>query len=209
MTTIREIGVPRVEGEVRGPEHPKIDKLTTGRRLVAALGIAALALTIANFVASAYLLRTVKELKALDARLEDMAGMEKRIRASLDVLNTGFQSKLDDLGREVHDQITELEDGVGQLHQSLVSQPNTASALEPAIEPEIPSALPPAEPAVEETQAAAPDGRQESAADDTPVAAVEAPPKPRKPKAPPASRVGSAYQRIETPDGKVYYRRVQ
>ena len=73
----------------------------------------------ANFVASSYLLRTVSDLRALDARLQDMAGMEKRIRGSLDVLNTGFQSKLDDLGREVHDQITELEDGVGQLHRRL------------------------------------------------------------------------------------------
>jgi hypothetical protein len=209
MTTIRDIGVPRVEGETRDSGQQKLDKARTGRRFVVALGISALVLTVGNFVASSYLLRTVKDLRALDARLQDMAGMEKRIRASLDVLNTGFQTKLDDLGREVHDQIIELEDGVGKLHQRLDQQTSTAAAFpEPAIEPEAsPATLPPAEPASDEAKASAPAGKDDAAADDTPVAAVEAP-KPRKPKPAPVSRVGSAYQRIETPDGKVYYRRI-
>src|SRR5262245_16496623 len=100
MTTIRNPRIPMVEVEARGQEPRKLDKATTGRRLLVALGISALVLTAANLVASAYLLKTVSDLNALDTRLQDMAGMEKRIRASLDVTNTGFQSKLDEVGRD-------------------------------------------------------------------------------------------------------------
>ena len=42
MTTIRDLGVPRVEGEARKPELRALDKAMTGRRLVVLLGISAL-----------------------------------------------------------------------------------------------------------------------------------------------------------------------
>ena len=129
MTTIRDPLVPKVEGEVRKDEFRKLDKVMTGRRLVVLLGVSALVLTAANLVASTYLLGTVRELRALDAKLEDMAGLEKRIKASLDVVNTGFQAKLDDLDRSIYDQITVLEDGVGQIHRRLDQQAVGAAAL--------------------------------------------------------------------------------
>jgi hypothetical protein len=214
MTTIRDPGVPAVEGEARGHELRKLDKATTGRRLVIVLGVSALVLTVANLVASGYLLQTVSNLRALDQRLQDMAGMEKRIKASLEVANTGFQSKLDELGVNLQDQITGLEDGVGQVQRRLDQQASTAAALpEPAPQPTTVHA-PPSEAAIDEAEAsaAATQGSAAAVAEapapaDEPVAAID-PPKPRKPSAPPVSKVQSAYQRIESPDGKVYYRRI-
>ena len=209
MTTIRDPLVPKVEGEVRKDEFRKLDKVMTGRRLVVLLGVSALVLTAANLVASTYLLGTVREFRALDAKLEDMAGLEKRIKASLDVVNTGFQAKLDDLDRSIYDQITVLEDGVGQIHRRLDQQAVGAAALpEPAQAPE-PTivAAPPSGPAAEESVPGEADAAGPVADSDLPVASTERP-KPRKPAPRPVSKVGSAYERIATPDGKVYYRRI-
>ena len=204
MTTIRDPLIPKVEGEVRRDEFRKLDRVMTGRRLVVLLGVSALVLTAVNLVASTYLLRTMSELRSLDAKLEDMAGLEKRFKASLDIVNTGFQSKLDDLDRGLHDQITELEDGVGEIHRRLDQSPLTAAASpepSPAPEPTI-VAAPFSEPSADEVDPAGPVANA-----DLPVAAIE-PPKPRKPARPPMSKVGSQYERIATPDGKVYYRRI-
>jgi len=197
MTTIRDpSAAPPVEGEFR-----KLDKGVTRRRLVVLLGATALVLTAANLTAAVYLLRATSELRAIDTRLQDLAGLEKRLKGSLDVVNTGIQSQLGILDRDMHDKMTELEDAVGGLQRQLEGPPVAAAAQpEPLPEPEITttSATPP-EPADDAVAA--------EAADDVPVADIQ-PPKRRKPSPPPVSRVGSSYQRIESADGKVYYRRV-
>ena len=197
MTTIRDPSAPPpVEGEFR-----KLDKAVTRRRLVVLLGASALVLTAANLAASVYLFRATSELRAIDTRLRDLAGLEKRLKGSLDVVNIGIQSQLGALDRDMHDKITELEDAVGGLQRQLEGPPVAAAGQpEPLPEPEVAttSATPP-EP-VDEAVAA-------EAAPDVPVADIQ-PPKRRKPSSPPVSRVGSSYQRIESADGKVYYRRV-
>jgi hypothetical protein len=211
MTVIRDPGVPEVKGEARKDEFRALDKAMTGRRLVVILGVSALALTGVNLAASVYLLGAIGELRAIDKRLEDLAGLEKRLKASLDLVNVGIQAQVERLDGDVHDRVTGLEDGLGQLMQRLdqpvsaqaMPFPETATDMSDAASPPelLPDAAEPPAPA-EEAAAA------EEPAADLPVAAIE-PPKPRKAAKPPASKVGSAYQRIETPDGKVYYRRVR
>lgn len=200
MTTIRDAGVPNVEGEASASDLPKPDKARTGRRLVVVLGVSALALTGVNFAASAYLLSIVGELRAAETRLQDLAGLEKRLKASLEVVNTGIQTRLETLDADFHNKITELENGVGAIQEDLKSHPGeTSLAQDRVLEPDIAAASdliaselqPDSEPAAE-----------------IPVAAMD-PPKSRKQTKPPKSKVGSAYQRIESADGKVYYRRVQ
>jgi hypothetical protein len=191
MTTISAPGAPPpVQGEFR-----KLDKAVAGRRFLVALGISALALTALNLTAAVYLLRATSQLRAMDTRMQDLAGLEKRLKSSLEIVNTGIQSQVETLNRDVHDQITELEDGVGELQRQL-DHARVATAALPEPEVTAPTTVSVADPM--------PDVAEEA---DVPVADI-APPKRRKRAEPPVSKVGSSYQRTESPDGKVYYRRV-
>ncbi len=214
MTTIQNPAVPLVKGEARASEVRKddikrLDKAKTGRRLAVLLGASALVLTLVNLVAAVYLMNAIGELRSIDHRLEDLAGLEKRLKTSLDTVNTGIQAQVETLDFDMRSGIMELENEVGRLAARLDQVPSTA-----AIDPPLPdtadldptaAALPELStdateaPPLEEPQA-------EVAEPETPVAAIK--PKPRKSK-PPASKVGSSYQRIESADGKVYYRRVK
>lgn len=201
MTAIRDPAVPTVQGETRDNGAQKFDRVTSGRRLVVLLGFSALVLTIANLAASAYLLSAIGELRAVDARLQDLNGLEKRLKSSLDVVNTGIQTRLDTLDRTVHDRVAEVDDGIGQIQHRL-DQPRADPAL-PELETTADAVQPAADVAAAESLPEPAEDTAETA--DAAVSSI----KPRRTAKPPASKVGSAYQRTETADGKVYYRRLQ
>lgn len=190
MTTIRDPQVPTVKGEFR-----TVDNATAGRRLSVLIAASAVVLSAINLTASVYLWRSTNELRAIDERLRDIAGLEKRLKGSLDVINSGIQARLDNLDREMHNKITSVEDEVGKLqqvlvvpHSKVVSQPEPPSLIS---EPWSPV---PEEPTIAE-------------AANEPV--LPAPEPARRKATPPVSKVESAYQRTESADGKVYYRRVR
>ena len=190
MTTIRDPQAPTVKGEFR-----KVDNATAGRRLSVLIAASAVVLSAINLTASAYLWRSTNELRAIDERLRDIAGLEKRLKGSLDVINSGIQARLDNLDREMHNKITSVEDEVGKLQQVLVvphgkvvSQPERLPLISEPWSPEL------AEPTIAE-------------AANEPVLPASEP--VRRKQTPPVSKVESAYQRTESPDGKVYYRRVR
>lgn len=190
MTTIRDPELPIVVGEFR-----KVDSATAGRRLVVLIAASALLLSAINLTASVYLWRSTNELRAIDGRLQDLAGLEKRLKGSLDTINSGIQSRLDNLNHDMHNKITSVENEIGKLQQdSIMTRDEVVGPAEPPSLISEPWSPMPENPTL-----------AEAASEPVPPAGEPV----RRKSTPPVSKVGSAYQRTESADGKVYYRRVR
>lgn len=167
--------------------------------LLALLCISAVLVTVMNAVAAVYLFRASGEIKAVESRLQELAAVEGRLRAKIDLMNAGLQAQFDvqnsDLrGRfgEVYGRFERIEQVLSDMRTSFsqwsppTTGPGTIHPLQEA------SILPPA---IEDEEG------------DVPAAAAK--PSAKRKRAEPAPEMSTAYQRHESPDGKVYYRRMR
>jgi hypothetical protein len=192
MTTIRDMPpAPLIEGERRNAGTDG-----GGTRIVTFLAVSAVAMTLMNLTAAIYLYRASGQVRLIQKQLDQLSAFEKRLIGRLDLVNTGIQGQFDRLNSDLPGRFSEIQDGVGRLTRQL--EASEYRAADEGISPKDGGQtidLPPAEPEIEIEAVAEPD-----------LAATPPLPKRRRK---PAPSVSPAYQRVETPDGKVLYRKMQ
>ncbi|MGX5799724.1 hypothetical protein ACWGS9_00565 [Bradyrhizobium sp. Arg314] len=183
MTMISEPDAPAIElGErEKAPGRP------SRARTIGVAAVGAALVTVVNVTAAVYLYRGVNDLKTVEARLEQLGQFEQRIGARIDTVNNGFQSRFETLDRQLQANFGQINGNIAKLEQG---QPVAAS--EPA-----PSAP---EPAMTGNTTVA----DASAADES--GPGDAQRSFRRKVAPPGPN--PSYQRIQQPDGKVYYKKI-
>ncbi|WP_095198240.1 hypothetical protein [Mesorhizobium carmichaelinearum] len=190
MTTISDPHVPTVSAE---PVEPQLlDRDASRSRLAVVVGVGLTLFAVLNATAAIYLYRGISDLRVVEGRLEELGTFEQRIVARLDTVNNGFQSRFEKLDSQLQGSFNEINGNIARLEQSpsLTDGAGTSSVSEPV----------------------AATGTVMEASSNTDVAAeptivdTPRPPKRRVAAAPPAPNPG--YQRTETPDGKVYYRKI-
>ena len=187
MTMIREPDVPAIElGEREAaPGKPSRAKIIG----VAAAG--AMLLTAINVTAAIYLYRGVNDLRTMETRPEQLGQFEQRIGAKIDTVNNGFQSRFETLDRQLQASFGQINGKFARLEQGGAA--NAADSEAPrAPEPATLAATTVAEASVADS------GSDPQGADA---------PRPFKRKAAPPGP-NPSYQRIEQPDGKVYYKKI-
>ncbi|QKC92176.1 hypothetical protein EB230_30085 [Mesorhizobium sp. NZP2234] len=189
MTTISDPHVPTVAAE---PIEPQLlDKDASRSRLAVVVGVGLTLFAVLNATAAIYLYRGITDLRAVEGRLEELGAFEQRIVARLDTVNNGFQSRFERLDSQLQGSFNEVNGNISRLEQNAPPARDDGSAGA-------------AEPAVVTTSTVADASSNNIAAE---PAAVDTPrPAKRKSTAPPAPN--PSYQRTETPDGKVYYRKI-
>ncbi|MFB9984195.1 hypothetical protein ACFSQQ_02855 [Mesorhizobium kowhaii] len=197
MTTISEPDMPAIDiGNQEQREPVAIERPSKAKTIAILIASGALLLTVVNMAAAIYLYRGMSDLRFVEARLEQLGAFEQRIAARLDTVNNGFQSRFEKLDSQLQGSFNEINGNVAQLAltRPIAGGEATPGAPEP---PEMTTS----------TLAEAPEALEGASASEPSV--IEAPRAPRK-RAAPASPPppSSNYQRIQQPDGKVYYRRI-
>ncbi|MDX8481461.1 hypothetical protein RFN28_23795 [Mesorhizobium sp. VK24D] len=183
MTMISVPDVPAIE---LGEQEKAPGKASWGWTIgVAAVGAGLV--TFVNVTAAIYLYRGVNDLKAMEARLDQLGQFEQRIGARIDTVNNGFQSRFETLDRQ-------LQTNFGQINGSTARLEQGAPAAAEAEMPRAPE--PPALAATALAEASAAEGAGEP----------DAPRMFKRKVAPPGPN--PSYQRIEQSDGKVYYKKI-
>ncbi|WP_146148915.1 hypothetical protein [Pseudaminobacter soli (ex Li et al. 2025)] len=142
-----------------------------------------------NLAAAVYFFRGIAELRTAEERLQGLSEFEARIIAKMDKVNVGLQTRFEDLDRSLQGRFSEINEHFDKLERfSPLGKMET-------------SLLPPADDASDDT------APLEKTTPEFQVAVEPtATPSPQQQSVPAPS---SAYQRLETPDGKVYYRKVK
>ncbi len=190
MTTISDPQMPTMAESL---EAQLLDRDKTKSRLAVTVCIGLALFAVLNATAAVYLYRGINDLRNVEGRLEELGTFEQRIGARLDTVNNGFQSRFEKLDSQLQGSFNEINGTIGRLEQNppLNRDAGIASAREPAI-----------------TTSTVAEASPTSDAEAEPTV-VETPRPPRKKiaaTAPPGPN--PAYQRTETPDGKVYYRKI-
>ncbi|RUU93806.1 hypothetical protein EOB59_01405 [Mesorhizobium sp. M7A.F.Ca.MR.176.00.0.0] len=194
MTMISEPDMPAIDiGNQEQREPVATEKFSKAKTIGVIVAGGALLITGINMAAAVYLYRGMSDLRFVEARLEQLGAFEQRIAARLDTVNNGFQSRFEKLDSQLQGSFNEIDAGIARLGQSMPVAGGEA----------MPGAEEPSEIATS-TLAQAPealDGESEPGV-------IEAPAPRRRiaSASPPAP--SSNYQRIQQPDGKVYYRRI-
>ncbi|RWP92711.1 MAG: hypothetical protein EOR12_04065 [Mesorhizobium sp.] len=194
MTMISEPDMPAIDiGNQEQREPVATEKFSKAKTIGVIVAGGALLITAVNMAAAVYLYRGMSDLRFVEARLEQLGAFEQRIAARLDTVNNGFQSRFEKLDSQLQGSFNEIDAGIARLGQSMPVAGGEA----------MPGAEEPSEIATS-TLAQAPealDGESEPGV-------IEAPAPRRRiaSASPPAP--SSNYQRIQQPDGKVYYRRI-
>ena len=190
MTTISDPDVPTIIAEQLEPQL--LDRAKSRSRLAVVVGVGLTLFAVLNATAAVYLYRGINDLRTVEARLEELGAFEQRIGARLDTVNNGFQSRFEKLDSQLQGSFNEVNGNMARLEQNLplAGDAGLSSAPEPVVTT---STVAEASP---DTEVAA-----EPAIADTPR-----PPKRRVAAAPPGPN--PSYQRTQTPDGKVYYRKI-
>jgi len=182
MTMISEPDAPAIELGQREAAPGKPSRA----KVIGAVAVGAVLVTFVNVTAAIYLYRGVNDLKTIEARLEQLGQFEQRIGARIDTVNNGFQSRFETLDRQLQASFGQINGNLAKLEQG---QPVAAS--EPA-----PSAPEPT--MFDNTRVADASATDESSGDGQPSFKRKvAPPGPNP-----------SYQRIQQPDGKVYYKKI-
>ncbi|MGX5831672.1 hypothetical protein [Mesorhizobium sp. 43Arga] len=190
MTTISDPHVPTVSAE---PIEPQLLGRDASRsRLAVVIGAGLTLFAVLNATAAIYLYRGINDLRTVEGRLEELGAFEQRIVARLDTVNNGFQSRFERLDSQLQGNFNEINGNIARLEQNppLARDNSITSAAEPVV--------------ATSTVADASSGNSDVAAE--PVAVETPRPIKRRSAAPPGPN--PAYQRTETPDGKVYYRKI-
>ncbi|RWO62682.1 MAG: hypothetical protein EOS17_30110 [Mesorhizobium sp.] len=194
MTMISEPDMPAIDiGNQEQREPVATEKFSKAKTIGVIVAGGALLITAVNMAAAVYLYRGMSDLRFVEARLEQLGAFEQRIAARLDTVNNGFQSRFEKLDSQLQGSFNEIDAGIARLGQTMPVAGGEA----------MPGAEEPSEIATS-TLAQAPealDGESEPGV-------IEAPAPRRRiaSASPPAP--SSNYQRIQQPDGKVYYRRI-
>lgn len=157
-------------------------------KMIGVVAVGAALVTFVNVTAAVYLYRGVNDLRAMEGRLEQLGQFEQRIGARIDTVNNGFQSRFETLDRQLQANFGQINGNIAKLEQG---QPVAAS--EPA-----PSAPDPA--LLDNTTVADASSANESAG------SGDGQPSFKRKVAPPGPN--PSYQRIQQPDGKVYYKKI-
>jgi hypothetical protein len=182
MTMISEPDVPAIELGHREAVPGKPSRA----RMIGVIAVGAALVTAVNVTASVYLYRGVSDLKTMEVRLEQLGQFEQRIGARIDTVNNGFQSRFETLDRQLQANFGQINGNIARLEQG---QPVGAS--EPATGAPEPSML--GNSTVADASAV-----DESSGDGQSLFKRKvAPPGPNP-----------SYQRIQQPDGKVYYKKI-
>ncbi|WP_265517345.1 hypothetical protein [Nitratireductor luteus] len=187
MTEIHTLtGLP---AEDRGPRHVQAG----GRNpLFVALTISTVILTVMNLAAAVYLLKAAGEVRTVEQRLAELAEVESRIKARLEGMNNGLQNQFDEQNATLQVRFDDIERAFSALDKSLADMRRAEVWAPPPADPASALMMPP----MEEAGVEAP-------------AAIARPPAAKKPAARPAPEASAAYQRFESTDGKVYYRKIR
>ncbi len=180
MTILLDNSAPRID-------EPRIIKtkpvLFTPALLLA---IAASVITFLNVSAVVYAYRSTNDLIEIEQRLGELKAFEDRIVARMDAMNNGIQRRLEMLQGDVQGQLGGLRSEAGKAASPDLEVPATeieTGALEPDAE----------------TSAETVEGSGTMAAEvSLPTRAASPPP-----------QKSSSYERIQSPDGKVYYRKMR
>ncbi|MFD2055891.1 hypothetical protein ACFSQT_23345 [Mesorhizobium calcicola] len=197
MTMISEPDMPAIDiGNQEQREKDAIGKPSKIKTIGILVAGGALLITVINTAAAIYLYRGMSDLRFVEARLEQLGAFEQRIAARLDTVNNGFQSRFEKLDSQLQGSFNEINGNITRLEQNM-----PVAGAEP-----MPSAAQPPQ-ITTSTLAEAPEALDGESASEAGV--IEAPRAPRK-RAAPASPPppSSNYQRIQQPDGKVTYRRI-
>jgi hypothetical protein len=190
MTVILDSSTPRID-------EPRVVKPKTYVTPAVLVLLAAGTLTFLNLAAAVYTFRSTRNLTAIENRLGELKAFEDRVAGQLDRMNTGIQARLEMLQSDFRGEIGGLRDETSRLtippsasSEVEANSRNDALQIEaPEIEPE-----PLAEPVPTEVQ--------ESVAED-------ASPPPKRTARANTTEKAPAYERIQSQDGKVYYRKVR
>ncbi|PBC01423.1 hypothetical protein [Mesorhizobium sp. WSM3860] len=184
MTMISEPDIPAIELS----EQEKTPGRPSRARTIGAVAAGAVLVTAINVTAAIYLYRGVNDLRALEARLDQLGQFEQRIGARIDTVNNGFQSRFETLDRQLQASFGQINGNIARLEQG---QPVAADAETPRAP----------EPGFAGTTVAE-------------ASAVENPTEPDSAGAPAFKRKAAppgpnpSYQRIQQADGKVYYKKI-
>ncbi|TPJ15486.1 hypothetical protein [Mesorhizobium sp. B2-7-2] len=184
MTMISEPDVPAIELGHREAAPGKPSRA----RLIGVVAVGALLVTAVNVTAAIYLYRGVNDLKTMEARLEQLGQFEQRIGARIDTVNNGFQSRFETLDHQLQANFGRINGNIAKLEQG---QPVAAGDPAPGA----------AEPALLDNTTVA-----DASAADGGAGAGDGQPAFKRKVAPPGPN--PSYQRIQQPDGKVYYKKI-
>ncbi|MER8503693.1 hypothetical protein [Mesorhizobium sp. M0204] len=196
MTMISDPDMPAID---IGPATQAFEQAVAGKpsnaRMIGVVAAGALLITGANLTAAAYLFRSINDLRSVEGRLEQLGLFEQRIAARLDTVNNGFQSRFEKLDNQLQGSFSQINGSIARIEPNL-----------PVVHDDVSSV---AEPLVETTSATAEPLSDLDGEEATEHSIVEAPrPPKRRSAAPVPPAPSSSYRRIEQPDGKVYYRKI-
>ncbi|TGV14143.1 hypothetical protein EN816_14235 [Mesorhizobium sp. M8A.F.Ca.ET.173.01.1.1] len=172
-------------------EPPLLDKEKSRFRVAVAVCVGLALFALLNATAAVYLYRGINDLRAIEARLEDLGQFEQRMSARLDTVNNGFQSRFEALDDR-------LRASFGEVNANIAKQAPEMSGNHGGDEPRVVELPPPAE----DTAAVASATEAEPATEDMPRSTRRR----QAPAAPPPP--SSNYQRIVSPEGKVTYHKI-
>lgn len=171
-----------------------LDRQASRPRFIAVAVAGALTMTALNIAAVVYLYRGLSELRATELKLGQLSEFEARIIAKVDTVNIGIHSRFEKLDGDLRGRFNDIRERLDKIERESVSGQVETGMLPPT--EEMPADFEPQATTLDDTPPAL-----EAAAE--PVAA----PRPLRRASLPAP--SSSYQRLETADGKVYYRKVK
>lgn len=185
MTMISEPDVPAIELGHREAAPGKPSRA----KMIGVVAAGAALVTFVNVTAAVYLYRGVNDLRTMEARLEQLGQFEQRIGARIDTVNNGFQSRFEALDHQLQASFGQINGNLARIEQG---QPVAASEQAPSAP----------EPALAGNTTVA----DASGVDQSGVDPVDTQPSFKRKVAPPGPN--PSYQRIQQPDGKVYYKKI-
>ncbi|MER8402284.1 hypothetical protein [Mesorhizobium sp. M0306] len=196
MTMISDPDMPAIDV---GPATQPIEQAVAGKpsnaRMIGVVAAGALLITAANLTAAVYLFRGINDLRSVEGRLEQLGSFEQRIAARLDTVNNGFQSRFEKLDNQLQGSFSQINGSIARIEQNLpLVHDDVSSVAEPLVETSSATAEPLSDL----------DGEE---ATERSIGEAPRPPK-RRSAAPVPPAPSSSYRRIEQPDGKVYYRKI-
>jgi hypothetical protein len=195
MTMISDPDMPAIDiGPATHIEVQAVAGKPSNTRMIGAVAVGALLITAVNMTAAVYLYRGISDLRLVEGRLEQLGSFEQRIGRRLDTVNNGFQSRFESLDNQLQGSFGEIRGNLARLAQSLsVVRDDRMSSI---AEPSVVTTSTDAEPAVVADEIA------------TEPSVIDAPPPKRRIAAAQPPAPNSSYQRIQQPDGKVYYKKI-
>ncbi|WP_245458524.1 hypothetical protein [Mesorhizobium sp. M8A.F.Ca.ET.057.01.1.1] len=111
-------------------EPPLLDKEKSRFRVAVAVCVGLALFALLNATAAVYLYRGINDLRAIEARLEDLGQFEQRMSARLDTVNNGFQSRFEALDDR-------LRASFGEVNANVAKQAPEMSGNHGADEPRV------------------------------------------------------------------------